>query len=377
MWSPHRYRAAAKEKGLSDQTVEAAIEQIENVEQGEPALPAILSLNHLAVRARVPYLYLRSVAARSEVATYRKFSINKRSGGRRFIHVPEPPLAHTQKWINKFILQQVPVHKASFAFAPGSSISGCAARHCGAHWLIKMDITGFFESVSEIQVYRAFKEMGYQPLVAFELARIVTVGPLNLSPRHLDPVWKIKKRNVSIPAYSTRTLGYLPQGAPTSPMLSNIVMKPVDKKIAEAARKSSLIYTRYSDDLTFSTPVKEFGRSAAIGFVDTVGRILAASGYRPQHRKTRIVPPGSRKIVLGLNVEGNAPKLRKEFKDNLRLHLHYLVRFGPTEHAKARDFETIWGMKAHIRGLIDFANMVEPAYAKSLLGRFNQVDWPV
>lgn len=376
MWSPHQYTAEAKKKGLRDDATKAAIEQIEAVEQGGLNLPAIVSLNHLATRARVPYLFLRSIVARSQADAYRKFSIRKRSGGRRFIHVPAPPLAHVQKWMNTYVLRNVPVHSASFAFAPGGSIFGCASRHCGAHWLIKMDITGFFESISEIQVFHCFKELGYQPLVSFELARIATVGPLDQSPRHHDPVWRIRKQNDVILSYSAGALGYLPQGAPTSPMLSNIVMKPLDAKIADAARKAGLTYTRYSDDLTFSTPVKDFGRSDASSFVHAVEVILSSAGFRPQHRKTKIIPPGSRKIVLGLNVDGDKPKLRKDFKDNLRLHLHYLEKFGPVEHAQARQFDTIWGMKAHLRGLIDFANMVEPDYAREVLDRFKQVEWP-
>ncbi len=140
MWSPHQYRSEAKEKGLEDNTIEAAIEQIEAVELGELKLPALLSLNHLATRAKVPYLFLRRVVQRSEPDSYRNFSIRKQSGGRRFIHVPSPSLSHVQKWINKFILQPVPVHSCSFAFAPGGSIVSCATRHCGAQWLIKMDI---------------------------------------------------------------------------------------------------------------------------------------------------------------------------------------------------------------------------------------------
>lgn len=376
MWSPHHYTAEAKKKGLSDDTIKAAVEQIEAVEQGGLNLPAIVSLNHLATCAKVPYLFLRSIVQRSHADAYRKFSIRKRSGGRRFIHVPAPPLAHVQKWINTYILRHVPVHSASFAFAPGGSIFRCAARHCGTQWLIKMDITGFFESVSEIQVFRSFREIGYQPLVSFELARIVTVGPAEQSPRHSDPVWKIRNENAAIPAYSAGALGYLPQGAPTSPMLSNIVVKPVDAEIAEAARKAGLTYTRYSDDLTFSTPAKDFRRSDASAFIHSVEQILSPAGFRPQHRKTKVIPPGSRKTVLGLNVDDAGPKLRREFKDNLRLHLHYLEKYGPAEHAQAREFDTIWGMKAHLRGLIDFANMVEPAYAKEILERFSQVDWP-
>jgi len=376
VWSPHQYRADAKNKGLPDRTIEAAIDQIENLELGDFELPAILSLFHLATRAQVPYPYLRKVVARSEDGAYRKFSIKKRSGGRRFLHVPAPPLARVQKWINKFILRHVPVHQLSFAFAPNSSIFKCAARHCGAHWLIKMDITGFFESISEIQVYRCFNKLGYQPLVAFELARIVTVEPMGLSPRHSDPVWNVRKGNESIPSYTANTLGYLPQGAPTSPMLSNIVMKEVDVKIAAAAREAGLVYTRYSDDLTFSTSAKKFGRPAASNFVDTVGRILGTEGFRPQYRKTTIVPPGGRKIVLGLNIDSATPKIRREFKKNLRLHLYYLKKFGPFEHAKRRNFETIWGMKSYIRGLIDFTNSVEPPYAQLMLDEYKKVDWP-
>ncbi|PCJ61606.1 MAG: RNA-directed DNA polymerase [Rhodospirillaceae bacterium] len=239
-----------------------------------------------------------------------------------------------------------------------------------------MDVTSFFESISEIQVFRVFRALGYQPLVSFELARIVTIGPVDRSPRHSDPVWKVRRRNEKIPAYSTGVLGYLPQGAPTSPMLSNLIMTPIDTRISDAAREAGLTYTRYSDDLTFSTPEKNFGRSTASSFIHTIEEILSSAGFRTQHRKTKLIPPGSRKIVLGLNVGGPKPSLRREFKDNLRLHIHYLEKFGPTEHAKAREFDTIWGMKAHLRGLIDFAKMIEPDYATKLLQRFKNVNWP-
>ena len=90
-----------------------------------------------------------------------------------------------------------------------------------------------------------------------------------------------------------------------------------------------------------------------------------------------MIPPGSRKLVLGLQVEGDVPRLTRKFKDRLRQHLYYLEKFGAVEHAKTRKFETIWGMKAHIRGLIDFANMVEPDCAAWLLKRFEMIDWPV
>lgn len=377
MWSPQQYITDGKSEGCSPDLLNDAIEQIETVIHRPHDLPSILSLNHLAQRTNVPYLFLREVVDRSDHDLYRKFSIKKRSGGRRFIHVPSPDLMHTQRWINEHILKKIPVHNCSFAFNPGSSIVKCASRHTGARWLIKMDITGFFESVSEIQVYRVFKELGYQPLVSFELARISSVPVGSLSPRRFIKSWKVKKRNAVIPSYTRGILGYLPQGAPTSPMLSNLVMRKIDEKILTRANNAGLTYTRYSDDLTFSTRSRDFCRDDAWKFISSVGKILHSSGFKPQHRKTIVVPPGSRKIVLGLQVGGSVPQLRREFKDKLRQHLYYLEKVGPIEHANARNFDTVWGMKSHIRGLIDYANMLDPQYANGLLKRFSELDWPV
>jgi len=352
-----------------------AVQQVELVVLPPLELPSILSLNHLAVRTKVPYLYLRAIVGRKDYESYKKFSIKKRSGGRRFIHVPAPKLMYVQRWINTHILKKVPTHPASFAFAEGGSILKCANRHSGAKWLIKMDIMGFFESISEIQVFRVFQGLGYQPLVAFELARICTAPVRDQSPRKHIPSWKVRKPNEAIHSYNAGILGYLPQGAATSPMLSNLVMREIDEKIQLVAKKYQLIYTRYSDDLTFSTRQKVFGRNNANLFIEEISKILAVSGFKPQHRKTNIVPPGSRKIVLGLQVDGDQPKLRKEFKDLLRQHMYYLEKHGVVEHAGKREFDSIWGMKCHIRGLIDFANMIEPEYANQCLERFRAIQW--
>lgn len=375
MWSPQQYFSKGKLHDISEELLNTAIEQIELVSCNGKDLPSILSLNHLAVRTKVPYLYLRGIVGHNEFDSYRKFSIRKRSGGRRFIHIPSPDLMYVQRWINVHILKKIPAHSASFAFGNGSSIFKCANRHCGAQWLIKMDITSFFESVSEIQVFRVFSNFGYQPLVSFELARICTVPVRAISPRKHLPGWKVRNPNVKIGLYANDLLGYLPQGAPTSPILSNLVMRDIDGVISEASKRHQLTYTRYSDDLTFSTRDKNFSRQNARSFISEISKVLSASGFKPQHRKTNIIPPGNRKIVLGLLVDGDVPKLRKEFKDTLRQHLYYLEKLGPIEHAKARKFDSIWGMKCHIRGLIDFANMIEPEYAKKMHMKFNDIPW--
>ncbi|MCE1273881.1 MAG: hypothetical protein LWW75_05060, partial [Chlorobiales bacterium] len=71
------------------------------------------------------------------------------------------------------------------------------------------------------------------------------------------------------------------------------------------------------------------------------------------------------------------PRLRREFKDSLRQHLYYIEKYGPYEHLNKRGFESVWGMKRHIRGMIDYSKMVEPIYAKNMLAIYNAIDWPL
>lgn len=383
MWSSHRYRLEARQRQLPESVVQAAIAQSEKLLAADPSLPSILSLKHLAVRCGVPYSDLREFVSRRTIdgnepsMPYDNFSIRKRSGGRRFIHVPNRQLMTVQRWINGHILQEVKPHRASHAFSRKSSIKKCAQVHCGSAWLVKLDIADFFESVSEIQVFRAFKSIGYSPLVAFELARICTIKTPTQSPRQHFKQWLVRKANQKIYAYNDKYLGYLPQGAPTSPLLANIVMRQCDKEITEIAARFGMKYTRYSDDLTFSSGDPKLGRDTCRKVIFEAYAVLSRAGYRPNARKSTIVPPSARKLVLGLTIDGAEPGLTKQFKDRLRQHMYFLEKLGPVDHAFNRKFDSVWGMKAHVKGLIDFAKMIEPDYGASCKEKFNKIDWPV
>jgi RNA-directed DNA polymerase len=373
-WSPQQYIADGQVAGIDPAILLNAIDQIEEVIVPHPQLPALLTLNHLAKRTGADYQELRSVVARSENC-YRHFRIRKRSGGHRVISVPEPTLMLVQRWIAAYILNHQQVHHCSFAFSPKASILKCAARHVGARWLIKLDVAGFFGSITEIQVYRVFRSLGYQPLISFELARLTThAAPLN-SARYELAQWRAKPHPSPIIEYRDSRIGYLPQGAPTSPMLSNLIMRDADAEIEAIAKGAAVRYTRYSDDLTFSTRGK-FDRDSARKLIWKVFGVLRSMGLHVNHRKTTVVPPGGRKVVLGLLVDGVSPRLTRDFRSMLRQHLYYLENLGPIEHAKRRGFDSIWGMYRHVRGLIDFANMVEPLYGQAMLAQFNAVTWP-
>ncbi|PIY00499.1 MAG: RNA-directed DNA polymerase [Hydrogenophilales bacterium CG_4_10_14_3_um_filter_58_23] len=375
MWSSQHYRMNAKEHGLSKETIDAAIAQTIAVVEGPHKLPAILTLGHLALRTGVDYVALRGLLTGSCCHQYRHFKIRKRVNGPektiryRKISVPTPDLYRVQRWIAVHVLRSVPVHGASHAFSPGNSIVKCAEKHCGAKWMVKLDILDFFGSISEMQAYRVFHSLGYQPLVSFEMARLCTYRPKHdvppnfVLPRYQIPSGRVKKRNRVIESYNHPYMGILPQGAPTSPMLANLAMRDIDEKILSIANRFGLQYTRYSDDLTFSTR-NDFDRQQASLLIQEIANLLIKRGLMLNRQKTAIIPPGARKIVLGLLVDGDLPRLSRPFKDRIRQHLYYLEKFGPDQHVSKRCFDSVGGFFRHLKGLIDFANMIEPQYAR-------------
>jgi len=359
--------------GIPSKVVGNAVEHIERFLDRNPELPVILSLKHLALRTGNQHPYLRQIIER-KVIPYRHFNIRKRLGGHRQISVPEYHLMQVQGWINKYILNCAQVDHSAYAFKKGSSIVGCASKHTGARWLIKIDIQDFFHSISEIQVYRVFREMGYIPLVAFELTRLCT-WPFNGNQLR-PPNWCNQKIARKSFPYGGGKIGCLPQGAPTSPALSNAVMRETDRELKIIADKSNLRYTRYSDDIVFSRR-GDMTRNEAVEIIADASRTLQAQGLVVNRKKTAIIPPGARKIVLGLIVNGSTPRLPRAFHDLLRQHLYYLEKFGPVEHMKRRKFKSVLGLRLHVRGLIAFAHMVEPTYADETLARFNSIEWPL
>lgn len=365
---PHQYRAEARRRGLADQVIENALAQAASPMAN--GAPVILTLGHLARRMDVSHAYLRSVIANHDGAHYREHIMAKRSGGIRRIAIPEPGLMAVQRWIAQRILKPQPVHPNSFAYAEGSSIVQCARRHVGAGWLLKLDIHDFFESIQERSVYRVFRGIGYQPLVAFELARLCTRP-------WVDPASETMKKRIvpnaanrGIPVYRRKLTGYVPQGAPTSPMLSNLVCTRLDKALTTFAAAERLTFSRYSDDLTFSGSPGGFKRGRAVALAEEVRHILARDGFRLHEKKVSIIPPGGRKVVLGLLVDGGAPRLSPELRSRLADHVRGVEKFGIASHADIRGFAAPTGMVNHIGGLLRWARDVEPIFAQPLRTRF-------
>lgn len=358
--SPNLYRSEGAKRSVDPVIVERALQQAAPVERQN--LPAILSLAHLAHLTGIKYSYLREIVER-KTDPYKPFRIGKRKGGVRLISAPEPLLLALQRWVARNILNNIEAHDASCAYAPKSSPAKCARRHLGAVWLIKVDIHDFFESITERAAWRVFRSAGYQPLVSLELARLCTRHPHGAAA--LDDKWYLKKPDrYSIKPYRTRFLGHLPQGAPTSPMLANLASFRLDKALQALADRYGMVYTRYSDDIAFSTGAA-FDRKRAGQLILDVERLFAAFGHTLHRKKISVAPPGARKIVLGLLVHGTALRLSGPYRRKLADHVRGVERFGLRGHKEHCHFASLWGMVRHIQGLLSYAESVEgkPAFA--------------
>src|SRR5690606_2646606 len=312
IWSLHQLHSASVEKlGLSQ--ANSLRQYSENLKENN--LPTIFTLNHLAKITGVTYHFLRSTVLRNrELANYKMYAINKKSGGRRHIHSEEGQLLKVQTFINEEILQNLITSKSSYAYSKGEGIKRCAQAHCGARWRFKLDLENFFYSINEAQVYKIFNSLGYTSLLSFKLARICTTTRLPVELSKLLKIGTFDPFNPINPytIYNKSCfLGVLPQGAPTSPMLSNLVAKSLDTVLKELASTYGLTYTRYADDLTFSTSM-DLPKNLSIGELQRqIIQQIRKQGFKENSKKTVVLGPGSRKIVLGLLVDTAEPRLSK------------------------------------------------------------------
>lgn len=362
-WSSQRFEAGARAAGASDEVIEAAKAAAARIKSVHADLPVVFSLNHLAQLTDISLLALQSIVDGVD-DPYRVFRVKKRARpnqpapARRYrtICVPNPILMRVQRWITQNILCVVQPHPASFAFFPGTTIMQAAQQHAECRWLLKLDARRFFESITEQQVYRVFKRLGYGPRISFEMTR--------LSTRRAN-----ERNGVLRP-------GHLPQGAPTSPMLANYAVHDLDVRLSALAERFAWTYTRYADDLTFSTKTKST-RGRALKLAQLAKHELKQFGLVANSHKTSLSPPGARKIVLGLLVDRESPQLSRKFRNNVETHIYALTsnKVGPEAHRMNRGFDSIIGLRRHVAGLIAYARQVDTAYANKLSVAFEEIDW--
>ena len=343
----------------------------------EKRLPVIFTLRHLAKITDTDYRVLHATVARKrENRNYRLFAVKKRSGGRRFLHAPCRTLSIVQEFLNREMLQRISPHPASFAFHSGVGIRECAQRHCGAKWLLHFDLKDFFHHVTEMEVFEIFKGLGYRPLLAFEISRICTTTKL---PRRLNELCKFPRSYRGLDAdipYPVSRWGVLPQGASTSPMLSNLAARALDDALSKYARSNGFVYTRYADDLTFSASRLPKGKSISRIRKEIVGLVVEC-GFVENESKFRVAGPGARKVVLGLLVDGERPRLTKATVKRIDRLLYAIGKYGLVEVSKHERFDSAYGFYNHISGLIAYTKDVDMRRWEDFNERFQKIPSPI
>lgn len=255
---------------------------------------------------------------------YHAWTISKNGGGQRMITAPKRELKSVQRRILDQILSEIPYHDNAFGFIPGRNIVSNARHHLGKNVVVSMDIQDFFPSIKFPRVYGVLRKIGFQKRVAGVITSLCT--------------WE----------------DALPQGAPTSPALSNLVAYRLDQKLSTYAGARSWSYTRYADDLTFSSNEKR----AADHLVHVVRKIVQEEGFQVNDKKTKIMRPHKRQWVTGLVANEEPNVIRWKYRQ-LRAAVHNAATLGLTEAAKRQKLSRS-RYKFWVEGNLAFHNMVNP-----------------
>jgi hypothetical protein len=316
----------------------------------ENELPPLDSPQQLAEALGLTVARLRWLAYHRDAAThvhYRRFVVPKRGGGERAIWAPLPQLKATQHWILHNVVEKLPVHGAAHGFLPGRSTLSNAAAHTDARIVLKMDLKDFFPTVTLRRVKGVFRKAGYREQVATLLALLCTE-----SPREVVGL-EGKTYYVSLGPRC------LPQGAPTSPALTNTLCLRLDRRLSGLAARLGWRYTRYADDLTFSLPAGHRGAPRTGALMGLVRRVIRAEGFVPHPDKTRVHRRGGRQQVTGLVVNGSGPpRVPRALRRQLRAAAHNRRRGKPP-----REGET----GARLAGYAAYVYMTDAALGARLL----------
>jgi retron-type reverse transcriptase len=320
-------------------------------------LPVAETAEELAAAMGIAVPELRFLAFARRVATishYRRFQIPKKTGGLRLISAPMPRLKRAQEWILAHILENVAPHPAAHGFIKGRSIVSNASPHVGAEVVANVDVEQFFPTVSYHRIKGMFRSLGYGEQVATILALICS-----------EPETQEVELDGQV-YHVARTERFLPQGAPTSPAITNILCRGLDARLARVADALGFRYTRYADDMTFSGS----GPAAA-----NVGRLLRRvrfviekEGFKVHPEKTRVLRRGSRQEVTGLVVNRRVNVPRDALR-RFRATLYQIERDGPDGKR--------WGaggdVLASIEGFANYVAMVDPDRGEPLRARVRAI----
>lgn len=247
----------------------------------EKRLPPLVNTKVLAFILGISHQLLYAMV-HAPSRYYRTFTISKKDGREREIATPRVFLKVVQRWILSNVLYRKHLPSYVTGFVPRRGLLHNASFHVGHKYLLKVDLRNFFPSVRYERVAAVYGDIGFSPSVVSVLAGLCVLG------------------------------GRLPQGAPTSPYLANIAFLPQDVELKALCDVNAVSYSRYADDLTFSSSTK-LGQD----FLDQVLGVIERGNFRANAEKIRMAGPGQRLMTVGMvvNEKIHPPrKLRRQLR---------------------------------------------------------------
>lgn len=259
---------------------------------------------------------------------YKQKEILKKDKTPRVLYIPCLSLKVVQKWILTEIFEKINVSDQSMAFVPQKNgLKENAEFHKKNIFLLEMDIKNFFGTITSKQVYKLFCNIGYGSKVAAILASLCTYK------------------------------GVLPQGAVTSPYIANLVCYHLDARLNGYCSRKDIVYTRYADDLTFSSK----NRSLLNRVEKFVKYIVEQEGFSINPQKTRYLSDDVKKTVTGITINNKEIHVDKQFKRNIRAQIYNSI--------KLKDYDD----NSKICGKIAFVNSIENGYKNKIVNYITKI----
>jgi RNA-directed DNA polymerase len=309
----------ATKMGYSLQDIEHCLDYAEILFSND--VPVIYNSAQLAALVGYKKKYLKKAALYTNYF-YRDFEILKKNGKKRKISEPLPSLKEIQHWILKNILYKIPVSPFAKAYKPNVSLIENLKFHKNQPKVFTLDLENFFPSITIESVEKIFIDLGYTKGLSYLLSKLCTRD------------------------------GTLPQGAPTSPYLSNLIFEAADTKISEYCIKHKIRYTRYADDLSFSGDFDENE------LLDKVNEAVAKLNLKINSSKTKLMTANQRQTVTGIVVNEKVQVVFHK-RNELRQAMYYIQKFGIDEHREYKEIDQANYLE-HLLGKINFVLQINP-----------------
>ncbi|SKC72784.1 reverse transcriptase domain-containing protein [Ohtaekwangia koreensis] len=291
----------------------------------------------------------------SKINHYKRFYIPKKTGGKRLISTPMPRLKKAQHWILENILNKVSIDDHAHGFVMKRSIVTNALPHVKAEVVINIDLKDFFPTISYQRVKGLYRSLGYSEQLSTIFGLISTESECD----QIELDGEIY--------YAAGIDRFLPQGAPTSPAITNIICRKLDARLKGIASKLNFAYTRYADDLTFSASGENVNNTKTLlGFIK---RIIKEENLTIHPDKFRVLRKGARKEVTGVIVN-DKPAVNAKELDRFRALLFQIEKDGTLE---GKHWKNSPNLLASIKGYASFVAMVDPIKGKPFVERTNKI----